>query len=138
MGYTHYWRGSEPFSDDEWRQIKIATSTILDWCQDKGVAFQFEHDGPEPEIVEDQCIVFNGWEDDAMEPFVLRREPAAFAFCKTRRMPYDLAVGLVLVAVAQIAPDALAISSDGDWEDDWRGIREAYSEIFDLEPDCIF
>ena len=138
MGYTHYWRGSEPFSEDEWRQIKAATSTILDWCQDKGVEFQFQNDGPEPEIVQDQYIVFNGGVNESHETFVLRKQPLGFAFCKTARRPYDLAVGLVLVAVAQIAPGVLDISSDGSWGSDWREIRGAYSEIFGMEPDCIF
>ena len=135
MGYTHYWRGGEPFSDDEWRQIKVATSTILDWCQDQGVEFQFEQEGPEPAIIEDRLIVFNG----AMEAatFVLRKQSSMFACCKTQRAPYDLAVGLVLVAVAQIAPGALDIRSDGSWQSDWREIHESYAEIFGLEPDCI-
>jgi hypothetical protein len=135
MGYTHYWRGGAPFSDDEWRQIKVATSTILDWCQDQGVDFRFENDGPEPAIVEDRIIMFNGAEMGTT--FVLRRQPSMFACCKTQRDPYDLAVGLVLVAVAQIAPDSLDISSDGSWQSDWREIRESYAEIFGLEPECI-
>ena len=139
MGYTHYWIGNKPFSDDEWRQVKTATSTIIDWCQDKGVKFQFEHDGPEPYIV-DNCIVFNGSGDGACETFVLMKhlQPMKFACCKTNRLPYDLAIGLVLVAVSQIALNVLDICSDGKWESDWQEIREAYSEIFGLEPDCIF
>jgi hypothetical protein len=134
MGYTHYWRGSEPFSDDDWRQIKAATFTILDWCQDQGIDFEFEQDGP---VVQDKFIVFNGSDGEGCETFVLRKQPSMFAFCKTMHRSYDLAVGLVLVAVAQIAPGVLAINSDGNWQSDRKEIREAYAEIFGFEPDCI-
>jgi hypothetical protein len=63
MGYTHDWRGDKPRSDGKWQQIRAATSTILGWCQDQGLEFQFEHYGPHPAIVEyqcNECIVFSG------------------------------------------------------------------------------
>jgi hypothetical protein len=139
MGYSHYWIGNKPFSPEEWRRVKTATSTILNWCQKKGVEFHFEHNGPEPQVVQDECIVFNGRGDLQCETFVLAKQSSLkFACCKTNRLPYDLAIGLVLVAVAQIALNVLDICSDGKWDSDWREIREAYSEIFGLEPDCIF
>ena len=142
MGYTHYWRGDEPFSDDKWLQIKTGTSTILDWCRDQGLELQFEHDGPHPEIVEDyqgcECIVFNGYGDQGLETFIFRKQPLSFACCKTNKKTYDLVVGLVLVHVALIAPGFLYIASDGNWEDYWQEIREAYGEIFGSVPDSIF
>ena len=82
--------------------------------------------------------MFNGRGREGCDPFVLGKQPLGYEFCKTNRESYDLAVGLVLVAVAQIAPNVLDIGSNGNWESDWREIREAYCKIFGMEPASIF
>lgn len=91
-------------------------------------------------LIDDDCIMFNGVGEQGHETFVLYRLPPAkqpwmltgnpFAFVKTARKPYDLAVCLMLLAAFMIAPDVLLISSDGEWEDDWRQARLDYYELF--------
>ncbi|WP_166256098.1 hypothetical protein [Marinobacter salicampi] len=73
------------------------------------------------------CICFDGVEDLGHETFLMTNlgpeEDRALSpcmwFCKTGRKPYDLLVCGLLILVNDIAPDLLAIRSDGkvdDWE----------------------
>ena len=61
----------------------------------------------------------------------------SFAFCKTARKPYDLAVCLSLLRIKEIAPDAIELSSDGDWDIEWVNSRLVYKELFGNEPPKI-
>ena len=62
----------------------------------------------------------------------------AFDFCKTARKPYDLAVCLVLLAMKRHAPKSVKVSSDGDWDGEWKEAREVYKSLFGVEVDCPF
>jgi hypothetical protein len=42
-----------------------------------------------------------------------------WAFCKTARKPYDLAVAAILLRLHELAPEAFVIASDGSWHDAW-------------------
>jgi hypothetical protein len=42
-----------------------------------------------------------------------------WAFCKTARKPYDIAVTSILLRCRHLAADSFAIGSDGQWELEW-------------------
>lgn len=51
-----------------------------------------------------------------------------FAFCKTARKPYDLAVQAVLILYKEYFGDKVKISSDGE-ADDWKSAFELVSSV---------
>jgi hypothetical protein len=114
MGYTHYWRPQREFTSAEWvRIIEVAKAMHAI----SRVALCREYDEPEslPVFGDDDEIRFNGIGSDGHETFLILRKPdEGFAFCKTAHKPYDVMVTGVLAAIADIAPGALKISSDGD------------------------
>jgi hypothetical protein len=44
---------------------------------------------------------------------------------------------LSLLRIKEIAPDAIELSSDGDWDIEWVNSRLAYKELFGNEPPKI-
>ncbi len=69
-------------------------------------------------------ISLNGKRPDDYESFVLEKEPrtvladrrdpnALSGFCKTEYRPYDAVVVSILHVARTVAPDAIAVSSDG-------------------------
>ena len=141
MGYTHYWYKQRPFTAAEWEAITNDTRSILDYCKQHKVAVSFEYDIAQPPQVDSEAIRFNGVLDDGHETFEIGnsqdepREPypggsKGFAFCKTAQKPYDLPVCMVLMSIARHAPGAMRISSDGDWNHEWKQARETYEALF--------
>ena len=62
-----------------------------------------------------------GYHDWArMEWTGFREQGFAWAFCKTVRNPYDIAVTSILLRCTHLALDAFVIGSDGDWEHEWQ------------------
>jgi len=119
---------------------------VFDYCEHKGIQLAFEDTIPEQAEVSDYQIRFNGVGNDGHETFILKKssigselpllESDQFNFCKTARKPYDLAVGLVLLVAKNHSPNSIRVSSDGDWESDWKEIRDSYNEIFKKYPEC--
>lgn len=131
MGYTHYW-------------------TVKDMNKLEGALPQIAADlgaiqphlpplaGPmgegEPEIGR-RGIYFNGVSPEDCESFVLNArhgdymptQDGLFAFCKTRRNPYDLAVQVALVLTRWHAEKAVEVRSDGtimEWEKACRLVEQ--------------
>lgn len=137
MGYTHYFPQQRAFTDDEWNKLCEAARRYIDVAKnDLGIIVQRDYDDDaEPEINDDH-IWFNGVGDDAHETFYITKEKMDdFNWCKTELKPYDLVVGLILLSAHKIAPNALKITSDGQW-DEWIRIREAYESITGIAIDC--
>lgn len=73
------------------------------------------------------CICFDGVEDLGHETFLLTNQgpvedsamSGSMNWCQTGRKPYDLLVCALLILINDIAPDLLAIRSDGN-VDDWE------------------
>lgn len=100
------------------------------------------YDGRGKPKITNQVISFNGRHKLAHETFLLVRRAKTyckengaadridqaghvFFFCKTERKPYDLLVCAMLLAVTEIAPSALLVSSDGDIRGkDWQSARD--------------
>lgn len=104
---------------------------------------------PKPPQVDNEFVRFNGWKDNGHETFLVSREmpdvpewqsdkSRSFDFCKTNRKPYDLAVMLCLLIMADAAPKTFRVASDGDWDSEWVPAREAYKKLFGEEPSCPF
>lgn len=159
MGYTHYWYQKKDFTTNQWNKIKEDVLTlIVQYCDRNNVILAYEFDSPSepqpslfggqkygpkvPEVNSDQ-IRFNGWKEEGHETFLLTREkpgssPECFNFCKTARKPYDVAVCLTLLICYGHAPKAIRISSDGSWDHEWLEARNAFKELFGVEPSCPF
>src|SRR5262245_50902910 len=106
MGYTHYWTQRRDLNADTWKQITEDVQAILAYVEhEQGIplANGMGEGGTRPEFTADH-IAFNGLGDDSYETLWIdrKRPPAStssmrgWAFCKTARKPYDLAVTAVL------------------------------------------
>ena len=105
-GYTHYWKMSRDFTNQEWSKILKGAEKELWWEGDWWVAGA--QGKGEPELKRDY-ILFNG-DLDQGEDFYLTKKQQDFAFCKTYRYEYDAAVGAILELAQKIAPDAITVS----------------------------
>lgn len=124
----------------------LETFQILDYCKAKKIELAFEFDVQKPPEVSNEMIRFNGVADEGHETFILFKKKQTggiddgqsryFYFCKTARKPYDLAVCLVLLSLANHAK-SMKITSDGDWDGDWTDARAAYKELFGVDPESF-
>jgi hypothetical protein len=149
MGYTHYYYQKKSFSTSEWTDIQNAVKQIVSYCNKNKIKLVYEYNLDSAPEVNGSVVRFNGYQDEGHETFVLEKkmpkpEPwqsnqnEYFCFCKTARKPYDLAVGLVLLAMTNLSDGVVSVSSDGDWDSEWQAIRSTYEEIFDTVPNCPF
>jgi hypothetical protein len=110
MGYTHYWRNPKGFTDEQWNKLLLEVRKILKFSKipiANGVGD--EHSEPE---VNNKRIFFNGVGDDSCETFNLTKTGQDFEFCKTRLLPYDDVVVLVLIEAKKVNPN-IQLTSDG-------------------------
>lgn len=141
MGYTQYYYQKKNLTQKQWEKVCMETFSILDYCSKNNIELAYEYDESEqPPKVDNEMIRFNGVGNEGHETFIMfKKKPESswnkeskdyFYFCKTARKPYDLAVCLVLLSLAQNAPKAVELSSDGDWEVEWAEARKVYKELF--------
>ncbi|BCY08943.1 hypothetical protein [Actinoplanes sp. L3-i22] len=131
MGYTHYWSllVNDPGYRTLWPQIVTDTARILDAVRRAGIGIAGPYGWGLP-ILDPGCdISFNGAAGPglAADTFALARpglddeRPVwAVNFCKTKRLPYDVAVTATLLRCHLLAPHALTLSSDGTWNRQWK------------------
>lgn len=141
MGYTHYWR----------REKEINQFTFISILRD------FQNVMPNLKIAEislDQNeIAFDGI-GETCETFVFERtftpyyegqkpdeSGRYYNFCKTARLPYDLAVQVALIIAKRHLGDNIKIASDGNPSEWTKAIwycqdRLGYGESFELEESC--
>jgi hypothetical protein len=140
MGYTHYWTQNKSFSSDEWLSLKQRVGKIINWAKENGIKIVSEFIQNELPIIDDDSIQFNGYQDEGHETFCIKREFSkrrASNFCKTAGKPYDLIVCLTLIAIGDLNPDILKVTSDGEWGEDWHEAECTYQEIFGKKVDNI-
>ncbi len=135
MGYTHYWGllANDPGYHALWPQIVTDTARILDAVRRVGIGITGPHGWGLP-VLDPGCdISFNGNAEPglAADTFALpvpvrddERPVWTANFCKTNRLPYDLAVTAVLLRCHLLVPHALTISSDGSWNSQWKASRK--------------
>lgn len=123
MGYTHYWRINRRLTDQEWFAFADGVERLVTRVNRSGktkLTYEY-HDNRKPQI-DDNVVRFNGFGDHGYETFLVSRNGVGFAFCKTQWRSYDLAVTACLAALAAIAPDAVEVRSDGDYDAWIKGV----------------
>jgi hypothetical protein len=148
MGYTNYYYQKKNLTQKQWEKVCLETFQILDYCKGKKIELAFECDVPKPPEVSNDMIRFNGVNNEGHETFIFfKKKPEVqafqtdskeyFYFCKTARKPYDLAVCLVLLSLANHAPKSVTLGSDGDWDVEWTEARRVYKELFGVEVESF-
>jgi hypothetical protein len=144
MGYTHYLRRRRALPE---RAFAAAAADCKRVCEASGVPLQFEADDPIPAVFTSELIRFNGVGEDGHETFYVGRdfdpEPHQtaergkyFDFCKTARKPYDLAVCSSLIVLSHHLKKNVAISSDGDDEEEnWPKAKLLCQEVLGYGAD---
>lgn len=117
MGYTHYWRNPQGFTNDQWKLARELADAII---RVSSVPVQYEYDVSDPPRIDDGAIRFNGVDEDGHETFFVQYGPREFEFCKTARKPYDEIVVAMLFMLEHVNP-SFSWSSDGDSEDHQGG-----------------
>jgi hypothetical protein len=122
MGYTHYWNIPRLPSDRRWNRFVDEARQILAYPSIAPLVC-LEFDQPDtPPLVSASEVRFNGKGEDGYETLLIGRK-AGFAFCKTARKPYDLAVCCVLLAAERCL--LARVTSDGDRDgEEWAAARE--------------
>jgi hypothetical protein len=132
MGYTHYWRTSRRIDADDWRAIVTDAKKVI---ADQGRVLAFEEGDEREPQADHEAIRFNG-SDKGHETFMLTPEATDFEFCKTARKPYDLAVCAVLLITVKHT-GAVKVTSDGDWDDEWRAPAEYVKRLLGYTDEDI-
>lgn len=166
MGYSHYWYHKRDFTQPEWTKVKSIAAALFEVCKQNGVVLTdpmgVYRSKP---VIDDEMIGFNGNPDcesmllDRVPPEEEKRRHAAhrdsmlnwqgagpvdetticFACCKTRKLPYDIAVVALLAAVDMVIPGALKLESDGEPEIELvRGVELARRLLSKLIPGETF
>lgn len=106
MGYTHYFKGSKPLSQEDFDKIQEVTAKVVKYADYV----------PLENLSSEGVIDINGVGPDSHENLVIYPGLDGFNFCKTNGKPYDVVIVAILCAINTVT-DAFAISSDGDVAD---------------------
>lgn len=157
MGYTHYYRyaSRHPSFQAAWPLMVADARRVIERVRSTGVFISGFDGRPAASI---DRIAFAGDDDNELsgESFVITtklddlydwehdEQGVVTVFCKTERLPYDVAVTAILLRCHLIAPDAFAFDSDGGWTDDWAqeacwpatglNTRDLVAELFGDRP----
>jgi hypothetical protein len=155
MSYAHAFRYAPTSATfrKAWPRMVADAARIVGYVHSTGVALRSRTGWAAPEFDQgsEGVIAFNGSARTRQDRdrFVIRptipdrRSDQMIAsrydtdgyvtrFCDTRRAPYDVAVTAVLLRCHLLAPTAFTISSEGDWDREWRHGAAVWSE--DLIP----
>jgi hypothetical protein len=127
MSLMHYYPQPRPFTTFEWARILEACHNIL-VSEVGSTVVVLRHDSEEIEL---KGI---GPRDGS---FVLCRDgpnhPMKDQWCTTDSPVYNNAICILLIAINDIAPLALRITSDAEWDnekDGWVEARRMYEHVF--------
>lgn len=134
MGYTHYWtfkKAPKNIEDGKKKFAKAVTLFKRGLRMMKGIelADGYGKGGP---IITDEKVCFNGVAPLDYETCYMTTENKGFDFCKTGHRPYDPAVCLLLLCMANEFGDDFEYSSDGDiesGEEGWAEAKRVFEEI---------
>jgi hypothetical protein len=97
-------------------------------------------DGTDAPILNDTGIAFNGALPDHDDSFELVAPDAGgpvWAYCKTARHAYDVAVTAVLLRCHLLLPTEVRINSDGRFDSDWLPARHLVRQLFHVTSATI-
>tara|TARA_R110000824_G_scaffold120382_5_gene275687 strand:+ start:26127 stop:26657 length:531 start_codon:yes stop_codon:yes gene_type:complete len=141
MGYTVYWNSSDGVKiEDAAPDIR----ELLGFCKGErpdinitppelaGALTEFEP------ILTGTQLIFNGAGEEGAESFYLDDDQSGFGFCKTNRMPYDVAVkaALVLIQSHCDTPAQFRVGCDGS-KMDWVPALTILHELFAFDPEVF-
>lgn len=114
MGYTHYFIQKKSIAPDMWKKICRDTEKIIHYQIKLNIYLQ-SNDSSDVMVNEEKGFInFNGVLHNKHETFSIKKDlDKDFNFCKTARLPYDLAVTAVLMIIDYHAPECFQISSSG-------------------------
>lgn len=130
MGYTHYWayQPDHPAYRQAWPAIVDAAGRIVARVRRAGITIAGPAGHGQPQLDLAGGVGFNGDAAVALdgETFTLMPPQDAAGlpqvistFCKTNRLPYDVAVAGLLLLCQQLLPQIFTIASDGEWDREW-------------------
>ena len=130
MGYTHYWsvQRSHPNYATAWPTLIDDTRRIIDAVRATGVVIAGPDGYRRPILDPAKGIALNGdaTTDLDYEALVLQPPSPArgymWAFCKTGRRPYDLAVAAILLRARLLLPNVFLIRPGSTDSGDMIGI----------------
>lgn len=141
MGYTHYWNLKKPTKKTK-EQVKTAFDEIailfdkLPQNSTSAGGYYVDEplrlhggDGTGKMHINSEALIFNGDAKQSLdhETFYFDiTNLSDFEFCKTARKPYDFAVCVALLAMANHI-EGFTFSSDGELED-WKPAIDFYNE----------
>ena len=131
MGYTNYWKQPTDFNDDQWVAVMNEAEYIKSSLSQCNVG-----------VFKDEIVINGKTADNTCETLVLpkkalteadrryKEQKLDFHFCKTRELPYDLAVWHLLTFCQMIKKD-FECSRDGwAWEKNPQPADEPLSVKF--------
>jgi hypothetical protein len=135
VGYTHYWENGASVIPDA---ALVIMRELLDRAFAAGIVQQ-EFDDPRPPEVTAARIRFNGVGDLGHETFCFDVADAyrtdsgrPFAFCKTNQKPYDAVVMRVLIVLKVFLKEAIRVTSDGGFAEEWQDARDELAARYGL------
>jgi hypothetical protein len=134
MGYTHYWTFKKSPAEIEGgtKRFKAAVALFKEGLKKLQDIPLGDGRGENEPIITDTAICFNGKAPEDGESCYITIESKGFDFCKTARQPYDPAVCLLLLCMADAFGDDFEYSSDGDienGEEGWARAKEIFAEL---------
>lgn len=146
MGYTHYWGFKKSPKQIENGMDMFAQAVKM---FKKGIKIIEKEFVPEDEesqfklcgfcgtgkpVLTDTLVNFNGDEKtgNACESCTIAVDDCGFTFCKTCRLPYDVAVCLALLCFKKVFGDNFWYKSDGDirsGEEGWKLAKKVIREL---------
>jgi hypothetical protein len=135
MGYTHYWYRKPEIPAETFARIRDDFARLLPELAQRGVRLGDAWGKGQP-VVNDEAIAFNGAKPEDYESFYLephsqeRRDERGlcFAFCKTARRPYDLAVTACLIVFRHHIQGEGEVHTDG-MDAEWSAARDLCQRV---------
>jgi hypothetical protein len=117
MGYTNYWEQPTDFNDDQWVAVMNEAEYIKSSLSQCNVG-----------VFKDEIVINGKTADNTCETLVLpkkalteadrryKEQKLDFHFCKTRELPYDLAVWHLLTFCQMIKKDFKCSRDGWSWQ----------------------
>ena len=138
MGYTSYFpfKGKlDEVTKNGWHAVVPIVRDIIERHKDL-LCLEYDETDKPPLVDEENFVIqFNGKGEDGHETFFVNLKDTEFAFCKTARKPYDIAVCEILLVLCAYIP-GFDIGSDEFNEtlqtsdENWAGAAERVADLY--------
>ena len=124
MGYTHYWKNTEPLNVHQWSNVLKATTDIIVRSKVPATlksSFVLPFEDQYTTLKHQQHITIEGLKEHGYETFYLTPKAVELDCCKTAQKSYDTIVVAILNHAAATIP-GFFWSSDGTQHDHLAGL----------------